>query len=354
MPFISSVEGAQGYGRAQNTVQVNPSLGSILEFARQLSSTYTVDVSPTSGGALSINSESVGNYDYTVRSSDTIISTFTTSEWFTLTQDTVSAWIIVKGNLTINSGQVVIPSVRKLFTVVYCTGNLTVNGSISMTARGANHSGIGSSGGATPAVNIRIGTGIFSSITNPLIPAAGGAGAPARSNGLSNNGSPGTNGGSGGGGTGECISGTTASAGAAGTCFSGGPGSGGAISGTSTAGGANGGRGGNSSGSYAGGGAGNPGGSGSSAIYNGFDGTGGTLIVICEGTLSGSGSIAANGVGANRPPGGPAGGGSGGGSVTVLYQNDSSTITPTATGGAGVASGSGGNGTARKLDIGVN
>ena len=79
----------------------------------------------------------------------------------------------MNGNLTINSGQTFIPSVRKLFTVLYVTGNLVVNGSISMTGRGANHSGTGSSGGATTAVDIRIGTGTFSAVVNPQIPAAG-------------------------------------------------------------------------------------------------------------------------------------------------------------------------------------
>jgi hypothetical protein len=78
------------------------------------------------------------------------------------------------------------------------------------------------------------------------------------------------------------------------------------------------------------------------------------LIVIVGGTLSGTGTIAANGVFGNRASGQVGGGGSGGGSVTVLYGTDSSTITPTATGGAGSSCGSGGNGTARKLAIGSN
>ncbi len=358
MPFIASVEGSFGYGRTQpQTVGPTPPPGdttSILSFARLLASTTSVDTAPTSGGTLAINSQAVGNYDYTVRTTDTTISTFTASDWFTATQDTASAWIIVKGNLTINAGQTIIPAVRKLFTVVYVTGNLTVNGAISMSSRGANHSGIGASGGFTAPVNIRIGTGTFSSVTDPQIPATGGAGAPARTGGSFNNGTAGTNGGTGGGGTGECISGTIASAGAAGTCFSGGPGSGGAIGGTSEAGGANGGKGGNGSGSYTGGGAGNPGGNGSNVAYNGQNGTGGVVIVICEGTFSGNGSITATGASVNRPPGSTAGGGSGGGSITVLYQIDSSTVTLSATGGAGVASGSGGNGSTRKLDIGAN
>ena len=71
--------------------------------------------------------------------------------------------------------------------------------------------------------------------------------------------------------------------------------------------------------------------------------------MIVGGTLSGTGTIVANGVNGVRPSGSIAGGASGGGSVTVLYGTDSSSITPTATGGAGEFSGNGGNGTARKL-----
>ncbi len=368
MPFFASLGGQNGFGRAQNQQRQQqagpaptpPSSGtSILTFARTLSTTFAgQNVTPTSGGALTIDSQAVGNYDYTVVSSDVTVSSFTNSDWFTVTQDTVSAWVVVRGNLTINAGQTFIPSNRKLFTVLYVTGNLVNNGTISMTARGANHSGIGASGGATTAANIRIGTGTFSAVTNPQVPAAGGAGAPSKSNISYNNGSAGLNGGTGGGATGECISGTTASAGSAGTSYSGGCGSGGALSGTSEAGGANGGKGGNSSGSFSGGGTGNPGGTGQGdgnpSPYNGLSGTGGVLIVIVAGQLSGTGSIQANGVGVVRPPGSTAGGGSGGGSVTVLFGTDTSSISPTATGGAGIASGSGGAGTARKLAIGLN
>jgi hypothetical protein len=335
--------------------------GDILSFARTLATTYEgYNADPTDGGALTINSQSVGNYEVTARNGNTTISSFTASDWFTTTKDTTSSWIVVNGNLTINSGQTVIPSVRKLFTVVYVTGNLTVNGGISMSARGANHSGTGDSGGATTAVAIRIGTGTFGAVSNPQIPATGGAGAVAKTYAFGttnyNSGTAGTNGGSGGGGTGEAFaSGGVASAGAAGTCFSGGAGSGGANGQTSGAGGANGGAGGAGGGTFTGGGSGNPGGAKGSGGVDGNSGTGGTLIVICEGSLSGSGTITAAGVGGARPTGSPGGGGSGGGSVTVLYgTNPSSAVTVSATGGAGLASGNGGDGTARKLAIGAN
>jgi hypothetical protein len=333
----------------------------ILSFARTLSATYlTADATPTDGGALTLNSQSIGTYEVTARKTNTTISSFAAADWFTSTKDTTSSWIVVNGNLTIDAGQVVLPSVRKLFTVLYVTGNLVCNGSISMTGRGANHSGTGDSGGATTAVAVRIGTGTFSAVANPEIPATGGAGATGTN--VDNqvvNGTAGSAGGTGGGGAGGKFSGSGRSGGgAAGTCFSGGGGGGGMLGSASNAGtaDANGGKGGNALGSVSAGGSGNPGGTGTGGA-NGPDGnagTGGTLIVIVGGTLSGSGTIAANGVAGARASGQVGGGGSGGGSVTVLYGTDSSSITPTATGGAGSACGSGGTGTARKLAIGVN
>ena len=331
----------------------------ILTLSRTIATTYLLsDVSPTTGTQLILDGQAVGSYDYTTRKSNTTISSFTASDWFTSTQDTASSWIVVNGNLTINAGQTLIPSVRKLFTVLYVTGNLICNGAISMTARGANHSGTGESGGALTATAIRIGTGTFGAIVNPQVPAAGGAGGPGTSvdNDISS-GSNGTSGATGGGGAGAKFNGSvTSGAGAAGTCFSGGSGGGGVItSGIATAGGANGGKGGNAAGGASAGGSGNPGGnSGGISGLPGGVGTGGVLVVICEGTLSGTGTIVAGGVDGVRPSGSVAGGASGGGSVTVLYKTDSSSITPAAAGGTGQFSGNGGNGTARKLAIGAN
>ncbi len=368
MPFLSSLAGASGYGRpapqtaASGGGGVPPSSGtSILSTARSLSSTFSGQtISPTAAGALTIDSQAVGNYEYTVKNGNQTISSFTASDWFTSTEDTVSSWIIVNGNLTINSGQTLIPSVRKLFTVVYVSGNLTVNGSISMTGRGANHSGTGNSGGATTAVAIRIGTGTFSAVVNPQIPATGGTGGAGVSgvNGT-NSGVAGTNGGSGGGGAGYRFLGTAVSgSGSAGTCFTGGTGGGAAYNaGTAGNGGANGGAGGQgvpTNSNIITGGTGNPAGNTGTAQAGGT-GTGGTLIVIVAGSLTGTGSIVANGVDSNRIGGGAPGGASGGGSVTVLFgTNPSGPTTLTANGGNGLSGGNGGNGTARKLAIGAN
>jgi hypothetical protein len=331
----------------------------VLSFARSLSSTYDgTNVTPTDGGLLTLNSQSVGNYEYTIREGDTTISSFTASDWFTATKDTTSSWIVVNGNLTINSGQTLIPSVRKLFTVVYVTGNLTVNGSISMTARGANHSGTGDSGGSTTAVAIRLGTGTFSAVVNPQIAAAGGAGGAVRTTTGANNGTAGASGTTGGGGSGYAFSGGTGGSGSAGTCFTGGSGGGGGNGGVGTNAGENGGKGGNAAGGATNGGTGNPGGDKGSGAFAevGNDGTGGTLIVIVEGSLSGSGTIVSNGTDARRADSGRIpGGASGGGSVNVFFgTNPSNVVTVTANGGQGNTGGNGGNGTARKLAIGSN
>ena len=360
--------------RVQSKVQMsaggftgNLNAGSILSGARFLSNNTTATGGPVTAGTVTINSQSMGSFDY-ITTGTTTISSFTNSDWFTTTEDTNSAWIVVKGDLTINSGQTVIPTNRKLFTVIYVTGNLVVNGSISMGRRGANHSGTGTSGGYTAPVDIRIGTGTFSAVSNPQIPAAGGAGGNTRSTAGINSGTAGTNGGTGGGASGSksSLGGTigTAGAGAAGTCFCGG-GAGGSVYNTGTGGTytggnavANGGKGGDGGGQGTGnqvaiGGAGNPGGTGKyfsdpDSRTDGQTGLAGVLIVICEGSLSGSGTITSTGT-----PGtsfGVNGGGGGGGSVNVLYgTNPSSAVTVSATG-----SGSGGDGTARKLAIGSN
>jgi hypothetical protein len=79
------------------------------------------------------------------------------------------------------------------------------------------------------------------------------------------------------------------------------------------------------------------------------------LIIICEGSISGTGTIVADGV-RNQPDVNTnlGGGSTGGGSVTILYGGTNS-ITPTAAGGTSYiggyvrAGGAGGAGTARAL-----
>jgi len=319
--------------------------------------------SPTAGGTLTINGESLGSYDYLIKKGSQTISSFAASDWFTSTEDTRSSWIVVDGDLTINSGQTVIPSVRKLFTVLYVRGNLAVNGSISMTARGANHSGSGNSGGSTTAAAIRIINGTYSGVTNPQVPPSGGGGGSGTSSGLGGDGSAGSSGGAGGGGGGAGGNGGTGGNGASATSFSAGAGGGAGNAGAGVAATANGGRGGDAGGTAQGGaGAGNPGGTSKNIGYTGTgtidpeSGTGGVLFIFCTGAISGSGSIIANGSRGGAGGTGPAcGGGSGGGSITVLYSSGTPP-TITANGGSGnngnsspSSGGSGGAGTARAL-----
>ena len=63
---------------------------SILTFARNLAAAFSGQtVAPTSGGALTINSAAVGNYEYAVAGTTTI-SAFNSADWFSSTKDTVS------------------------------------------------------------------------------------------------------------------------------------------------------------------------------------------------------------------------------------------------------------------------
>lgn len=316
------------------------------------------DQAPIAGGTLSVNGVSLGSYDWMVKNSSQVVSSFNEPDWFTSTADSKSAFVVVNGDLTIDAGQVFRPAARKLFTVLYVTGNLVINGDLSMSLRGANHS---TSGSNLAAGAILLYTGTVSSVTNPNIPAAGGAGAAAATYlpGTGIVGTAGSNGGTGGGGSGGTAS--TSAAGAAGTSFSGGPGSGSGWSGAPGAGGANGGAGGianTASSNRGGGGAGNPGGTGTNNQGNpgaggdGGNGTGGTLIIVVLGSVTGTGTISSS---ANTGGGGSdtGGGGAGGGSVTIFYGTDAATYTTSAAGGGGGSGGfpggAGGAGTVRKL-----
>lgn len=378
MLTVGSLAGLVGYGRPSPAPVGTPTSGaSIVSFARALANVNRYGTrAPTLAGALTINGASVGNFEYAVRTGETVSSAWNEADYFGASEDSVSSWIIFNGNLTIDASFTSVaplrPSKRKLFTVLYVTGNLTMNGVVSMSGRGANHSGTGNSGGATPAVNIRLATGAYSqtapsvaTVNDPSIPANGGTGASARSTAGANSGGGGNAGGTGGGGGGTWFSaGGTVGAGGDGTCFSGGAGSGSVYTGgagsSTSAGGANGGAG--SAGvqndvQIGSGGAGNPGGlgyySGSAdpaKLYpaiNGGSGTGGVLIVIVEGTLTssvnGATRFTADGL-AGGTLGGVSGGGSGGGSISIFCATLGATPGMTASGG-----GNGGAGTARRF-----
>jgi hypothetical protein len=284
-------------------------------------------------------------------------------------------------NLTINAGHTLTTQNRCRGLLVYVAGDCTINGTLSMTARGAavdptasgssdgnpvNSAGVtfwrrtasgtavfvanGTFGCGTAAVTAEANqvssSGDATLFTIQRAGAAGGAtqntgpnsGYPGNAGG---NGSTGQSGGGGSGaGSGRADGLGNGGAGGAGTCFSGGSG-GGAGSNDSAPfnpthgapGAANGGAGGDA-GSPIGanrassGGAGNPAGANevtSGSVSGSGEGTGGLLILLVRGnlTVGASGVISANGVQAGAPSGASvddsAGGSSGGGNVVVLY-----------------------------------
>jgi len=331
------------------------------------------DSTPTPGGILTIDGTYFGPFDYRKVTGNQNVTSFSASDWFTSDPDRC-AIVVVDGDLTIGSAQTFTPAVRKLAALLYVTGTLTVTGALSMTKRGGNHSASGASGAITGG-NLKILAGTYSGVTDPVVAGTGGAGGAAQTARAAGN--AGTSGvattGCGGGGSGGngTTAGTASGAGATGSWAGGGAGGGGLVH-ASQAGNnavAAGGAGGAGKTSLnttiaAGGGAGNPGGAGQNATDGdptgaaGEDGTGGVLVARV-GTLAGAGTItAAGGVGGTISSGtnNGSGGGSGGGHVTVIYDTDSSSITPTALGGAGGAAnragGAGGAGTARKLSAG--
>jgi hypothetical protein len=366
--FFQSLLGNQGKAQGAYTTSdvynnINNNVWSTTYFAPVTSS-----ISPTAGGTMTINGQSISSYDYVTKNGAQTISAFTNADWFTTTADTRSALILINGNLTINAGQTVIPTNRKLFTAIYVKGNLTLNGAVSMSAVASNHNGTGNSGGAVTAVNILLASGTYSGVSNPQIPSSGGAGGAGAITNTSTPGTAGTagttggTGGGGGGGSGGLSTGSGGN-GAAGTAFAGGSGGGGARDAAAGNGVANGGAGGNGQTGGAGGGgggAGQPGGTGAqSGPYPsppGSTGIGGIIVIYCTGTFSGTGAITAAGTQGGLGWNG-GGGGSGGGSVTVFYGTDTSSITPTAAAGAagatnaGQAGYAGGAGTSRKLSF---
>ena len=292
---------------------------------------------------------------------------------------------------------------RGLFVMV--TGNCTINGTLSMTARGGNGNPTtsgASDSSAVSATGLRLpiiksgstetlaaadfaGTGSSAVAAVASFPAISGDGkiyTVGRTGGAGGLGKtippphadlpkrPGTSGvatlSSGGGGSGGGYSEGPAlwiGAGAAGSVFSGGPGGGGsyASSGGMTVAGdgvAYGGAGGQGGGTAVynimSGGAGNPGGASPTQDAR-MDGTGGLLILIVGGnlTIGGSGSIQANGVNGGTGIANPAphtsyggGGGSGGGKLLTLHGGTlSNSGTITSTGGSGGVGDNAANGT---------
>jgi hypothetical protein len=365
----------------------NGSGATLYDFARTLATcgtsctvgnpgrSYNGKIIPT-GGTFTLNGNSCGNYEFNILPGGTTLSQTTVATLFSSTQDSVSSWIVCRGNLTIADNTYLIPTnntsyttpstatyqnpsdpnaLRKLFMVVYVTGNLIFGGSaggISMSGCGANTD---TTGANITSVAIPIATGVKNggSSYNPVIQATGAAGGAAYSSGGGgNNGSSASASVSslstGGGSSGRQATGGTSGAGGAGSCFSGGAGGGGmAAGGTASAGSSRGGAGGSTPDGA--GGSGNPGGTGTDVSSN--YGTGGILIIICEGSISGNSKIYANGVSGY---GATAAGGSSGGGVAVVIQSASggSYSAFYAYGGNGIYGVNGGNGSA--VTYGIN
>ena len=258
--------------------------------------------------------------------------------------------------MTINSAKTLTVDNRCRGLLLFVDGDLTVNGTLSMTARGckANPATSGTDsdtpvapgdGNAVGTNGIRFpfltaagsdtlaaaelnGTGTalqaliasFPALSSNgdiiAFPKVGGAGAVGTTSGV--NGTAGSTNQTGGGGTGGPNTGTAGS-GVAGTCFSGGGGGGGAYTGTGGSASPYGGIGGSCNHASGGAGAGNPRGT---VGVDGGTGTGGFIMVICSGTITvgASGIISSNG--AHGGDGGAAygtGGGSGGGAIGLIY-----------------------------------
>ena len=247
----------------------------------------------TTGGTLSIGGIVYGQFDYVALAGGTYTSM---DSWFSATADR-SAFIVFSGNTTL-SNMLIGTSTRKLMVCIYVDGDLTIQNTTINNNRGA----------------IQSSAGLFT--TNPSSIQLTSATALTGSAGAGGSGHSGGSGGAGG-------------------LFSGGGGgAGGPTSGTTStiSGGAYGGRGGSNttggfSGYWVGGGAGNPPGSKFVPNYsqgtasNGSTGCGGTLIVMCKGTLTFSSATltatGANGGNAYHNSGVQAtgGGGSGGGRI---------------------------------------
>jgi hypothetical protein len=266
-------------------------------------------------------------------------------------------------NLTIASGIILTPQVRKKGMYVCVNGTLTNNGVITMTARGA----------------IAVGETVYlwknSNETYESIPAAGGTGGVAvtgQVNGISGIIAPTR--GTGGGGSGSSMRAASRGGnGSAGTSYSGGSGGGGASSAldspvvgkTATI---NGGAGGAAVGRrtsatmyVSSGGAGNPGGrdavpiSGANvtvtgnAVSSAETGTGGLLIIYGY-NIYNNGTIESKGSASKFPAGyntsvAASGGSSGGGSINIFYKTLENIGTITAQGGqSGACAVKGGNG----------
>jgi hypothetical protein len=156
------------------TSGVEYSADSLMDFGRKVTTDWFPPNNFTStdiSGNFKVNGVSVGNIEFKVLS-NLVVNGENINNIYTTTSDTAAAGLFIKGDLLVTGGLNLRPPTRKLFNIIYVTGDLTLNSlaTISMTQRGANHSGEGTSGGLTPEVQIKVGP-------NTFISSSGGAGA---------------------------------------------------------------------------------------------------------------------------------------------------------------------------------
>ena len=135
-------------------------------FTRETAITTTANQPNTASpiirsGRLILNNNFAGMYDFAYHNGDlhagsvsNVIASRADSQLFTGNMDTHWALIYINGDLTIDGACEIRPPVRKLGMCIYVTGDCIVNGTVTMSNRGANHSGKGSSGGYTAPVAI--------------------------------------------------------------------------------------------------------------------------------------------------------------------------------------------------------
>jgi len=297
-------------------------------------------------------------------------------------------------NLTINSGVLFSPLRACRGMIIYCTGDLTVNGTVSMTGKGGGvvrriAAPIGIATSTDSRYDLVDGTLYFNNFSSstaggygipthwnwapsgslwfnnykirvPLSGSVAGGAGSTTGNGTGLTGTAGIFccGGGGGGGAGQPGPPSFGSGGAGGrgTIFSGGGGGGGGGGGSAGSGASGlfeaGGSGHQPGSGKGGGGAGDPAGTNTPGSGLGRTGVGGTVVFIVRGNFTNNGIISSNGSSGgfgNQAPFGPqaggGGGGSGGGCILIIYGGTYSNAgTIVANGGSGGANGPGGGG----------
>lgn len=244
-------------------------------------------------------------------------------------------------SVTINVGHTVTTTNRCKGLWIYCLGDVTINGTLTMTARGAAATGSNVTNAYSAS---KAGVDTLFRINDVGSSGGSGSGRSTRSGSTGNNGSSTVGVGlvqltTGGGGSGGGPSSAAAGSGGTGTSYGGGTGGGATFGSACDAGddpafngsnyGASGGVSSTSGPSWGGAGTGNPGGvvGGASCTLNpngsGPSGTGGIIFIIAKGnvTVDGVGMISADGVAGGTYVGasGDGGGASGGGAVVILH-----------------------------------